>query len=86
MGESKALDTFSRVIVFNKRRALATHIYFTLHYTEYPRRDSNPQSSASETDALSIRPRRRTHNERYAFEYRFERCSSFRMWREAAKR
>ena len=58
MGESKALDTFSRVIVFNKRRALATHIYFTLHYTEYPRRDSNPQSSASETDALSIRPRR----------------------------
>ena len=29
-------------------------------FDSYPRRDSNPQSSASETDALSIRPRGRS--------------------------
>ena len=36
------------------------HQWSSSTHTNYPRRDSNPQSSASETDALSIRPRGRS--------------------------
>ena len=45
------------------KNSIVVHLLGFMTKKKRPRRDSNPQSSDSKSDALSIRPRGQTHEE-----------------------